>query len=396
MNPEEFTGSTSGKVIRTTGGYWAFVPNPLPPPIEYDREMVQLLSDADRALGRLAGIGELLPNPHLLIAPYIRREAVLSSRIEGTQASLSDLLYFEAAEEEPPRAPDVQEIRNYVLAMEYGLKRLEKLPLSLRLVREIHGRLMQDVRGEEKRPGEFRQGQNWIGPPGCSLADATFVPPPAPEMTEALGEWEKFLHEDKDIPPLVQCALIHYQFEAIHPFVDGNGRVGRLLITFFLCERGHLREPLLYLSAFFDQNRDEYYSRLLKVSRSGDWIGWIRFFLRGIATQASAARVDSERLVALQKSYREMFQKRKASPTALAIVDELFLNPYVTATRLAKRLNVSFPTVQTNIDWLLGIGVLREITGRQRNRVYCAEELLRAIEGQSVAATRIRRVLRRK
>ncbi len=396
MNPEEFTGSTSGKVIRTTAGYWAFVPNPLPPPIEYDREMVQLLSDADRALGRLAGIGESLPNPHLLIAPYIRREAVLSSRIEGTQASLSDLLYFEAAEEAPPRAPDVQEIRNYVLAMEYGLKRLEKLPLSLRLVHEIHGRLMVGVRGEEKRPGEFRQGQNWIGPPGCSLADATFVPPPAPEMIEALGEWEKFLHEGKDIPPLVQCALIHHQFEAIHPFVDGNGRVGRLLITFFLCEGGHLHEPLLYLSAFFEQYRDEYYTRLLEVSRSGDWIGWIRFFLRGIATQASAARVDSERIVALQKSYRQMFQKRKASPTALAIVDELFLNPYVTATRLAKRLNVSFPTVQTTIDWLLKIGILREITGRQRNRVYCAEELLRAIEGQPVAASRIRRVMRRK
>ncbi len=396
MNPEEFTGSTSGKVIRTTAGYWAFVPNPLPPPIEYDREMVQLLSDADRALGRLAGIGESLPNPHLLIAPYIRREAVLSSRIEGTQASLSDLLYFEAAEEAPPRAPDVQEIRNYVLAMEYGLKRLEKLPLSLRLVREIHGRLMEGVRGEEKRPGEFRQGQNWIGPPGCSLADATFGPPPAPEMIEALGEWEKFLHEGKDIPPLVQCALIHHQFEAIHPFVDGNGRVGRLLITFFLCEGGHLHEPLLYLSAFFEQYRDEYYTRLLEVSRSGDWIGWIRFFLRGIATQASAARVDSERIVALQKSYRQMFQKRKASPTALAIVDELFLNPYVTATRLAKRLNVSFPTVQTTIDWLLKIGILREITGRQRNRVYCAEELLRAIEGQPVAASRIRRVMRRK
>ncbi|MGH7372019.1 MAG: Fic family protein, partial [Candidatus Methylomirabilales bacterium] len=248
MDPAEFSGSPSGKVVRTPQGYWAFVPNPLPPPIQYDPETVGLLSDADRGLGHLAGIGQLLPNPHLLIAPYIRREAVLSSRIEGTQASLSDLLYFEAAEEEPPRAPDVQEVQNYVRAMEYGLKQLKKLPLSLRLVREIHAILMGGVRGEQRRPGEFRQTQNWIGPPGCSLVEATFVPPPVSEMNDALGAWEKFLHEVKDIPPLVQCAVLHYQFEAIHPFLDGNGRAGRLLITFFLCERGYLPQPLLYLS----------------------------------------------------------------------------------------------------------------------------------------------------
>jgi len=386
MNPEEFRASTSGKVIRTIEGYWAFVPNPLPPPIEYDPEMVRLISEADRGLGRLAGIGQLLPNPHLLIAPYVRREAVLSSRIEGTHASLSDLLLFEAAEEESPRAPDVQEVRNYVQAMEDGLKRLESLPLSLRLVREIHARLMEGVRGEKKSPGEFRQIQNWIGPPGCILAVATFVPPPVPEMHAALDEWEKFLHNAKDIPLLVQCALMHYQFEAIHPFVDGNGRVGRLLITFFLCERRELPQPLLYLSAFFEQHRDEYYGRLLEVSRSGDWRGWIEFFLRGIATQASAAIEDSQRILALQKRYREMFQGRKASGTALAIMDELFLNPFVTATRLTERLGVSFPTVQTTIDWLVKTGVLREITGRQRNRIYCAEELLRAIEGKPASA----------
>ena len=386
MNPEEFRASTSGKVIRTIEGYWAFVPHPLPPPIAYDRETVELLSDADRGLGRLAGIGQLLPNPHLLITPYIRREAVLSSRIEGTRASLSDLLYFEAAEEEPPSAPDVQEVRNYVRAMEYGLKRLEKLPLSLRLVREIHAQLMAGVRGAERRPGELRQVQNWIGPPGCSLAEATFVPPPVSEMEAALGEWEKFLHDAKDMPPLVQCALMHYQFEAIHPFVDGNGRVGRLLITFFLCERGHLPQPLLYLSAFFEQHRAEYYGRLLGVSRFGDWMGWIKFFLQGIATQASAAIEDSQRILALQKRYREMFHRRKASGTALAIMDELFLNPFVTATRLTERLGVSFPTVQTTIDWLVKTGVLREITGRQRNRIYCAEELLQAIEGKPAAS----------
>ena len=391
MNPEEFRASTSGKVIRTIEGYWAFVPHPLPPPIAYDRETVELLSDADRGLGRLAGIGQLLPNPHLLITPYIRREAVLSSRIEGTRASLSDLLYFEAAEEEPPSAPDVQEVRNYVRAMEYGLKRLEKLPLSLRLVREIHAQLMAGVRGAERRPGELRQVQNWIGPPGCSLAEATFVPPPVSEMEAALGEWETFLHDAKDMPPLVQCALMHYQFETIHPFVDGNGRVGRLLITFFLCERGHLPQPLLYLSAFFEQHRAEYYGRLLGVSRFGDWMGWIKFFLQGIATQASAAADDSRRIIALQRRYRELLQQRKASPTAIATMEELFLNPYVTATRLSKRLKVSFPAVQSTIDWLVKAGVLREITGRQRNRIYCSEELLRAIEGKPASPKTSRR-----
>ena len=388
MNPEEFRNSPSGMVMKTAPGYWAFVPNPLPPSIEYDPETVRLLSEADRGMGNLAGIGQLLPNPHLLIAPYVRREAVLSSRIEGTQASLSDLLYFEAAEEEPPRAPDVREVQNYVRAMEYGIQRLEELPLSLRLVREIHARLMRRVRGEGAKPGEFRQNQNWIGPPGCSLAEATFVPPPVPEMTTALNDWEKFLHEAKDIPPLVQCALMHYQFEAIHPFLDGNGRVGRLLITFFLCEREHLPQPLLYLSAFFERYRDEYYARLLEVSRSGDWRGWIQFFLRGLATQASDAAANSQRILALQQQYREQLLKHKATPTARAIADELFINPYVTARGLAKRLRSSFPTVQAAIYQMVQVGILREVTGRKRNRIYCAEELLRTIEGEPTRPSR--------
>jgi Fic family protein len=202
-------------------------------------------------------------------------------------------------------------------------------------------------------------------------------------MTDALGEWEKFLHEAIDIPPLIQCALMHYQFEAIHPFLDGNGRVGRLLITFFLCERGHLRKPLLYLSAFFERHRDEYYKRLLEVSKSGDWMGWVRFFLRGLATQAADAVANSQRIVALQQRYREQLQTRKASTTALAVMEELFLNPYVTATRLRDRLGVTFPTVQGILDRFVQDGVLREVTGRQRNRVYCAEELLGAIEEET-------------
>jgi Fic family protein len=383
MEPAAFRDSPSGKVLRTPQGYWAFVPHPLPPPLLFDKETVSLLSEADRGLGTLAGIGRLLPNPRLLIAPYIRREAVWSSRIEGTQASLSDLLFFEAAEAEPPRAPDVQEVRNYVLAMEYGLERLKTLPLSLRLIREIHARLMQGVRGARATPGEFRRSQNWIGPPGCPLSEATFVPPPVPEMMEALEEWEKFLQGARDAPPLIQCALLHYQFEAIHPFVDGNGRVGRLLIIFFLCERQHLPQPLLYLSAFFEQYREEYYARLLEVSKSGAWRGWIQFFLRGIATQAADAVTNAQRILALQERYRERIRKRRASATVLAVVDHLFLNPYVTPTRLAERLKVSYPTAQGAVDRLVSAGILREVTGRQRNRVYCAEELLRALEGEA-------------
>lgn len=390
MNPDEFRNSPTGRVVRTPQGYWSFIPNPLPPAIEYDSQSVALLSDADRGLGELAGIGQLLPNPHLLIGPYIRREAVLSSRIEGTQASLSDLFYFEAADEEPPRAPDLQEVRNYVLAMEYGIKRVRRLPLSLRLVREIHARLMRGVRGEHRRPGEFRQMQNWIGPPGCTLNEATFVPPPVGEMNEALGRWERFLHEVNQIPPLIQCALMHYQFEAIHPFLDGNGRVGRLLITFFLCQRGHLRQPLLYLSAFFERHRDEYYNRLLEVSKSGDWVGWIRFFLRGIATQASDAVRNADQIISLHRRYREQLQMRKASATTLAVIDQLFLNPYVTVARLSERLNVSYPTVQGIINRLAGDGIVREITGRHWRRVYCAEALLRILEGEPTRRTQQR------
>lgn len=388
MDPEEFRNSSAGKVIRTTHGYWAFVPHPPPLRIEYDSQTVSLLSDADRGLGNLAGIGQLIPNPHLLIRPYIRREAVLSSRIEGTQASLSDLFYFEAAQEKPPRAADIQEVRNYVLAMEHGLRRLKTLPLSLRLVREIHARLMRGVRGEHRMPGEFRSVQNWIGPPGCTLHEATFVPPPVREMHEALDQWEKFLHTSDQMPPLVKCALMHCHFEAVHPFLDGNGRVGRLLITFFLCQGGHLPQPLLYLSAFFERHRDEYYKRLLEVSRAGDWIGWIRFFLRGVATQAMDAVTNAERIISLHKRYRDRLQRGRASATALAVIDQFFLNPYVVVPRLAERLEVSYPTVQGIISRLVKLGIVREITGRRWRRVYCAEELLRILEGEPAPRTR--------
>jgi len=259
VNPQDFHKSSPGRVLRIPAGYWACVPNPLPPTLPWTPELVTVLSEADRALGELAGLGRSLPNPHLLIRPLVRREAVLSSRIEGTQASLSDLYAYEAAQLplfEPPS--DVREVYNCVHALEYGLERLRTLPLSLRLIREIHAQLMEGVRGEHQTPGEFRRSQNWVGPPGCTLNETTFVPPPLAEMHKALDAFERFLYAPSSLPPLVRLGLIHYQFEATHPFLDGNGRIGRLLITLLLCAWNLMPEPLLYMSAYFEAHCQTY------------------------------------------------------------------------------------------------------------------------------------------
>ncbi len=263
-----------GRRIRCPGGYRAYVPEPLPPRFEWSAGLAAALSAADRAVGRLAGEGRRLPNPHLLIRPFVRREAVLSSRIEGTQATLGELLAAEAGAAVARSPADLREVANYVVALEYGVERLRTLPLSLRLVRELHQRLMRGARGDAATPGGFRRSQNWIGPAGCTLADATFVPPPPDRLMECLGAWEKFLHDDT-LPPLVHAALAHSQFEAIHPFLDGNGRVGRLLITLLLIAKGVLPSPLLYLSAFFEGTREEYYARLLGVTERGEWGEWL-------------------------------------------------------------------------------------------------------------------------
>jgi Fic family protein len=376
LNPKDFENSTTGK-CKNIRGYWAFVPNPLPPEINYDRELIRLLSEADRLLGELSGTGSLLRNPYLLIAPYIRREAVASSRIEGTQASLSDLFFFEAAESEEQKVPDVLEVRNYVKAMEYGLKRLKDLPISGRLIREIHGVLMEGVRGDNLTPGEFRRSQNWIGPPGCLLNEATYVPPPVEEMHQALSDWEKYLHSNPEEPTLIQCTLMHYQFEAIHPFLDGNGRIGRLLITFFLCERGYLTQPLLYLSAFFERFRDEYYSRLLDVSKKGDWCEWIEFFLRGMVSQSKDALSDAKKILALHAEYQNKLEKTKKIPeSAHRLIDEIFLNPVISISELSKKWNLQFNTVKRGVQRLAKIGILQEVDGRKRNKLFIAPELM--------------------
>lgn len=377
MNPKDFRDSTAGRCVKTPEGYWAFVPNPLPPKIGYDQKLISLLSDADRQLGELSGTGRLLPNPYLLISPYVHREAVSSSRIEGTQASLDDLYLYEVAAKEKPRVDDVKEVRNYVLAMEHGLKLLNTLPISIRLIREIHKVLMQDVRGNQATPGELRRTQNWIGRPGSTPQTATIVPPPVGEMTTGLRDWEKYLHSKPSEPPLIQCALMHLQFEAIHPFLDGNGRVGRLLITFFLIERKHLTQPLLYLSSYFEKNRAEYYARLLAVSQEGDWHGWLEFFLEGVVAQTADAIADSKRILELNADYHNQIAQAKSVPeTARRIVDEVFANPFVSITVLSKKWELSFNSVKNGVTRLVELGILEELPGRQRNRLFVAKKLM--------------------
>lgn len=378
-----FKNSPSGRLTRTSGGYWAFVPNPLPPKIEWDNALVSVVSRADIAVGTLSGLGETLPNPHLLIYPFVRREAVMSSRIEGTRSSLSDLLLFEATKIERQR--DVKEVQNYVSAMEYGLKRLNELPLSLRFIRELHSILMEGVRGEHATAGEFRQSQNWIGPPGYALNEATFIPPPAPEMQECLNQLEKFLHTEKDLPLLVQLALVHYQFEAVHPFLDGNGRIGRLLITLFLCQRGVLTKPLLYLSAFFERHRQEYYDLLLKISQEGAWREWIEFFLRAVVEQSGDAVSRARRLLDLHHTYTQVSREKKLTPTAGQLIELIFMRPLLNARAAQEYLNVTFPAAQKALNALVEAEILAEITGGRRNKVYAAKEILETLEEDILA-----------
>jgi len=381
MNPDEFRDSPTGRLVRATDGCWAFVPYSFPPVLAWSPELVAALSEADRALGELAGLGRSLPNSHLLIRPFVRREAVLSSCIEGTQASLSDLYAYEAVQLalfEP--STDVHEVYNYVQALEYGLERLRTLPLSLRLIREIHICLMAGVCGERQKPGEFRRCQNWLGPAGCTRDEATFVPPPVPEMHRALDAFEKYLHAPAMLPPLVRLGFIHYQFEAIHPFLDGNGRIGRLLVTLLLCAWDLLPEPLLYLSAYFETHRQTYYDRLLAVSRAGAWEAWLAFFFHGVAVQARDAVIRTRRIQDLRERYREQFQTSRAAARLLQTVDLLFARPVLTVRQLAASLEVNYLTAQRYVNRLEEAGLLQEITGRVRNRVYRADDVLRAIE----------------
>jgi Fic family protein len=372
------SGRASGKTIRSAGGYSAFVPDPLPPDLTWTARLTRALSDADRLVGRLAGEGAHLPNPHVLMRPFLRREAVLSSRIEGTQATLGELLAAEAGAAVDRSPEDLREVGNYVLALEHGLRRLKTLPLSLRLVRELHAKLMKGVRGAHATPGEFRRSQNWIGSAGCTLANATYVPPPPSELMPCLDAWERFLR-DVSLPPLIHVALIHYQFEAIHPFLDGNGRVGRLLITLLLVERAILPTPLLYLSAFFEATRWDYYQHLLDVTQGSRWEAWLLYFLNGVARQSEDALSRAERINRLLTEWR-VAASGSSSKSVLLLLDMLAGNPFVTTKKAAERLGVAFTTARRAIDRLQKLSILTETGTAKRDRVYCAKAILEILE----------------
>jgi Fic family protein len=370
--------SPSGKVVKALTGYYSFIPNPLPPQFEWNTSLVNSLSRADHILGMLAREGARLPNPHLLIRPFITREAVLSSKIEGTQATLLEVLAQDAGVHVDRNPDDLQEVHNYILALDYGLARLQELPLSLRLIREIHNRLMQGVRGSHATPGEFRKSQNWIGSPGGTLQNAKFIPPLPDQLGDCLSLFENFLH-DSTFPPLIHIALCHYQFEAIHPFLDGNGRVGRLLITLLLIERKILPSPLLYLSAFFEATRDEYYRQLYNLSSKGTWNEWFLYFLNGVAVQGLDVLSRAERINRLITEWQIKVGKR-SDDIAQEIVKNLALTPYCTTKKVAENLKVAFTTAQRAIAKLEKLGIISQTTQGRRDRVYCAQKVLSILE----------------
>ncbi|MBS0225144.1 MAG: Fic family protein [Proteobacteria bacterium] len=364
----------AGIHVRQGTGYRAFIPAPLPPqpPLVLTGELTSLLSQADRALGRLDGSVLTLPNPELFILMYVRKEAVLSSQIEGTQSSLQDLLAAEAAlyDETSPR--DVEEVVNYVRAMKHGLARLSELPVSVRLIREIHAQLLQGVRGGRLQPGQLRTSQNWIGPPGCTLNTASFVPPPAHEVARVLGELEAFLHQDDGLPPLVRIALAHVQFETIHPFLDGNGRVGRLLITFLLTERGVLHKPVLYLSHYFKQHRQTYYDHLQAVRDRGEWEAWLAFFLRGVIQVAAEAASTAQRIQQLRERHRNAIIEHlgRAAGNGQRLLEKLFDRPIVSVADVQQLTGTTHAAANSLVQRMVALGILTEITGYARNRRY--------------------------
>jgi Fic family protein len=366
--------SRAGRYVRQSTGYAAFIPTPLPPEpaLAFDDEMQTLLSRADRALGRLDGSIQTLPNPDLFVLMYVRKEAVLSSQIEGTQSSLADVLEVEASVFDPHHPSDVGEVLNYVAAMNYGLERLKELPLCIRLIKEIHNELLHDVRGREKNPGEVRTTQNWIGPGGCTLHTASFVPPPPHQVMPALGDLETFMHSSVYLPALVKIGLIHAQFETIHPFLDGNGRVGRLLITFLLMQNEILLKPVLYISHYFKRNRSEYYERLQAVRDQGDWEGWIKFFLTGIAAVSLEATETARAIVSLREAHRQLVTERfgRAAGNGLTILEGLFRSPIVTVGQVQRTLGITYPPANALVQRFVEAGILFEMTGQERYRVY--------------------------
>ena len=380
MSMDRLQNSPSGHLVPTIEGQRAFVPAPLPRHIEPSVQLMRSLEEAVSAVASLAGVGETIQNPYLLIRPFVRREAVLSSRIEGTEASISDLFRYEASGGRRPSG-DVQEVANYVEALDQGL--VLSLPISLRLINLLHAVLMEGVRGEESRPGELRDRQVWIGSIGSPIQEARYVPPPANLLRDLLLDWERFVNESNALPALFQCAMMHYQFEAIHPYRDGNGRIGRLLIPLFLYERDVLPKPLLYLSAYFERDRNVYYDQLLNVSVTGDWETWIVYFLRGVTEQARDAQTRVRRVRDLHEQKRQILLERRQSANALRLLDEIFARPIMTASQVAGLLNFTPAGARRILDRLVQAGVVNEVVGAWP-RLYVATELLHLIEAPTV------------
>ena len=356
--------------------YQSFKPNPLPPipEIEMDGEIVKLLVDANKQLVKLDTASQLISNADLFISMYVRKEALISSQIEGTQCTLDDVLDPEV---EANANLDVSDVINYVKATQYALKRLERLPLGCRLIREIHEVLMENVRGQDKTPGEFRHSQNWIGPANCSLKDARYIPPNVEDMQTAMSDLEKYINENVDYDPLIRAALIHYQFETIHPFLDGNGRIGRLLILLYLMEQRLIEKPVIYISYFLKKNQIEYYDRISEVRRTGNFEQWIRFFLEAVSKAASDSLEAIRQLSVLHDTNVEKLPKTTRSKDNLrAVFDYIEQYPIIDIKRTAKELEVSYNTVAAAVRKLVELGILQETTNAARNRVFAYEEYL--------------------
>ena len=382
MAISDLVGSPCGCLEPIENGNRAFVPDALPRQIDLNPELIYRLDEASRAVSTLAGVAETVPNPHLLITPFLRREAVLSSRIEGTQASLTDLFRYEASAVGRPQG-DVAEVANYVTALEHGLERLDQLPICVRLANEMHEILLKGVRGSGRRLGNLRSSQVWIGAPGTPIEEATYVPPPALLLRDLLHDWENFVNQDPLLPPLIQCAMMHYQFEAIHPYVDGNGRLGRLLIVLFLCSKGVLPQPLLYLSAYFERDRAAYYDHLFRASATGDWQAWIGYFLDGVVEQANDALHRARRVRDLRGKMRDVLQEKRESANALTLLDRLFERPLTTAPAAAKSLDISTAGARGILDRLADLNIV-EYHPETWPRVYVNRELLDLIDSPAI------------
>lgn len=359
----------AGYLVEQSGGYRAFIPKPLPPnpPLAMDDELIDLLSRANLSIARFDGLTANLPNRDLFVAMFVKKEALMSSQIEGTQASLEGVLEFEANMIPRDDIDDVVEVVNYVKAMNYGIERLEEFPMSLRLIREIHEILLQGARGKDKNPGEFRTTQNWIGPKGATLKDAFYVPPPHIEAKEAMGELEKFIHKEDNTPDLIKAALIHSQFETIHPFLDGNGRVGRLLIIFYLVWKGVLSQPLLYLSYFLKMNQSEYYDRLTRIRTNGDFEGWVKFVLKGIIETSTEQVKTANEIIALREGLlKQLYREANGSIYNIRLVDLLFVKPIISTKAIVEEFGITKETANQLIRKFETDGIIKEITGKKR------------------------------